>query len=280
MSGLGVPLSLLARFIEKVVLDTTGLVQLRHAFHAGGLYYCFNAVMTHVACFVAAVLYSVSSTVVALDHKSDNATGGHHTGANATNITAANNNETLPANDTAAENGGKIDDFTLFATIMTLSAVSTIAFVSLLLTMKRQYVRTFVSMQTGCAFSRSHFLDHDGDDARRAHIFYCNRWHWRSIRDVVRQWVLSAYATWLQLNPAWLTHALRTMIPGDFMPAPLVQQLDAQAPGGRRRTLENIGALRRVSLAFAGPDDTAGSSAMSASGTGSQGAAAASDSQA
>ena len=36
----------------------------------------------------------------------------------------------------------------------------------------------------------------------------------------------------------------------DLIPAPVVQQLHAQAPGGRRRTIETMGALRRVSLAF------------------------------
>jgi hypothetical protein len=72
---------------------------------------------------------------------------------------------------------------------------------------------------------------------------------WQSIRELVRQWALGAYATWAQLSPAWLTDALRALIPDDFMPAPVVQQLDAQAPGGRRRTLANMGTLRPMSLA-------------------------------
>ncbi len=95
-----------------------------------------------------------------------------------------------------------------------------IAFVGLLLTMKREYVGTFVSTQSGGAFSRSHFLDHPGDDARRINIFLSNERHWRSIRDLVRQWVLGAYETWLQLRPVWLTNALRQLIPGDFLPTP------------------------------------------------------------
>ena len=66
--------------------------------------------------------------------------------------------------------------------------------------------------------------------------------------------MLGAYATWVQLSPVWLNDALRALIPDDFMPAPVVQQLDAQAPGGRRRTLETMGALRRISLAFSGVD--------------------------
>ena len=64
-----------------------------------------------------------------------------------------------------------------------------------------------------------------------------------------------AYATWLLLSPAWLNDALRALIPDDFMPAPAVQQLDAQAPGGRRHTVENMGTLRRVSLALTGAEE-------------------------
>ena len=226
--GLGVPLSFLMRFFEKVILDSTGLVHLRHPCHAGGFYYCFNAVMTHVACFVAAALYSTHSTGIHIDRASYIATSANYTGANA--------DSRLPTDDTAADYAGKIDGFTLFATVGTLSAVWIIAFASLLLTMKREYVGTFVSMQTGWAFSQSYFLDNVGDDSRRIRIFYGNHRQWRSIRDLVRQWVLGAYATWLLLSPAWLSDALRSLIPDDFLPAPVVQQRNAQTPDGRRPT--------------------------------------------
>jgi DNA topoisomerase-1 len=58
----------------------------------------------------------------------------------------------------------------LITVIGTLSAVYAIAFVGLLLTMKREYVGTFVSTQTGCAYAQSHFLDNEGKDAKRASI--------------------------------------------------------------------------------------------------------------
>ena len=255
LTGLGIPLSVVFRFVEKLLLDSTGMVHLRHPFYAGGFYCCFNAMMTHLACFVAAALYSTHYTGTALDDESYISTGGNYT-AN-TNTTVASATGVLAANGTAADYAGarsnKIDDFTLFATIVTLSAVWAVAAIGLLLTMNREYIGTFVSLQTGCAFSRAHFLDHVGDDARRINIFFANEPQWRSIRDLVRQWVLGAYATWLLLSPAWLNNAVRAMIPDDFMP---VQQLDAQALG-RRRSLANMGALRRVSLAFVGADATA-----------------------
>ena len=255
--GLGVPLSLLGRFVFKVVLDCTGFLQFRHPHAAGGFYYCFNALTMHMACFVAAALYSAYATGIAPDDESHSAAGGNYTGANTTNTTAANNSAPLPANATAGALSGKIDNFTLFATIITLSVVWIIASVGLLLTMNRKYAVTFLSLQTGCAYSRGVFLNNPGDDARRVEIFFLNERHWRSIRDLVRQWVLGAYAVWLQLRPAWLNDALRVMIPDDFMPSPVVQQLNAQAPGGRRPTLADMGPLRRMSMAFSVADDTA-----------------------
>jgi hypothetical protein len=121
--------------------------------------------------------------------------------------------------------------------------------VGLLLTIKREYLHTFVSLQTGYSFSQSYFLDNQGNNTRRVIIFFCNERHWHAIRDRVRQWVLSMYATWQALMPAFFTADLQARIPDDFMPAQVVQDLNAQSRAGRRPTLQNMGLLRRMSHA-------------------------------
>ena len=143
----------------------------------------------------------------------------------------------------------KIGDLPLFATVGALAAVWLIAVVGLSLTIKREYRHTFLSMQTGYAYSQSYFLDNQGNDAKRVLIFFCNERHWRAIRDRVRQWVLSVYATWQALMPAFFTADLQARIPDDFMPAQAVQDLDAQSSDGRRPTLKNMGLVRRMSHA-------------------------------
>jgi hypothetical protein len=90
-------------------------------------------------------------------------------------------------------------------------------------------------------------LDNQGNDAKRVLIFFCNERRWQAIRDRVRQWVLSVYATWQALMPAFFTADLQARIPDDFMPAQVVQDLDAQSRDGRRPTVQNMGLLRRVS---------------------------------
>jgi hypothetical protein len=148
----------------------------------------------------------------------------------------------------------KIDDLKLFATLGTLAVVWLVAVIALALTIKREYLQTFVSPQTGCADVQSYFLDSDEDVARRVIIFFCNERKWWVIRNLVQKWVLSMYSAWKALMPAWLTEDLQARIPDDFMPAEVVHDLNAQAPNGRRPTVQSIGMLRRVSQAAAVDD--------------------------
>jgi hypothetical protein len=145
----------------------------------------------------------------------------------------------------------QVDDFPLFLTVGMLAGLWLVAVISLALTINRKYLHTFVSLQTGCAFAQSYFLDSEGDDARRIQIFFSNARKWLSIRDRVRQWVLIVYAAWKALMPLWFTTDLQARIPDDFMPAHMVLDLNAQAPEGRRPTVQNMGLLRRVSHAAA-----------------------------
>ena len=135
----------------------------------------------------------------------------------------------------------KIGDLPLFATVGVLAALWLVAIVGLSLTIKPEYLHTFVSLQTGYAATQSIFLDNQGNDAKRVNIFYKNERHWQAIRDRVRQWVLSVYASWQALMPAFFTADLQARIPDDFLPAQAVRDLDTQSPEGRRPTLQNMG---------------------------------------
>jgi hypothetical protein len=146
-------------------------------------------------------------------------------------------------------NASKIGDLPLFTIVVTLALALLVAVAGLSLTIKREYLRTFVSLQTGCAYAQSYFLDNEGDDAKRVEIFFFNERQWRAIRDRVREWVLGVYAVWKALMPSWFTTDLQARIPDELMPAQVVHDLNAQAPGGRRPTLQNMGLLRRVSHA-------------------------------
>jgi hypothetical protein len=55
---IGVPVSLLARFMAKIATDFSGFVQARHPLELGGIYFLVNALMSVASWFVAAALYS------------------------------------------------------------------------------------------------------------------------------------------------------------------------------------------------------------------------------
>jgi hypothetical protein len=82
----------------------------------------------------------------------------------------------------------KISGPFLYGTVGALVAVWLVAFCAFLLIMKRNYVHTFVSLQSGSDYIISYFRD-NLDEARRIEIFYCNEHMWESIRPAVRTWV-------------------------------------------------------------------------------------------
>ncbi len=229
----------------------------------GGIYFFVNALTNVLSWLVAAALYSLYypagaaepaycvnvSTVVSMVNYSANVTGANSTGAPLL-LHATEGTHSLHATADAAGvnmHARKIGDFPLFTIVVTLALALLVAVVGLALTIKREYLRTFVSLQTGCAHAQSYFLDNEGDDTARIEIFFCNERQWQAIRTRVREWVLGAYAAWKALMPSWFTTDLQARIPDEFMLAQFVHELNAQAPGGRRPTLQNMGLLRRVS---------------------------------
>ena len=247
-------------------------VQLRDPLELGGIYFFVNLLKSVASWFVAAALYSryfVTGTtelglVAGMNASAAyysgflNSTGANSTAANATGAISAFAPRRFQASHAsgasatatgAIMHASKIGDLPLFATVGALAAVWVVAIVGLSLTIKPEYLHTFVSLQTGYADTQSIFLDHQGNDARRVRIFFHNERHWQAIRDRVRQWVLSAYATWQALMPAFFTADLQARIPDDFLPVQAVRDLNAQSPDGRRPTLQNMGLVRRMSHA-------------------------------
>ncbi len=82
----------------------------------------------------------------------------------------------------------KISGPFLYGTVGALVAVWLVAFSAFLLIIKRQYVHTFVSLQSGSDYIISYFRDNI-DEARRIVIFYNNERMWESIRPAVKAWV-------------------------------------------------------------------------------------------
>jgi hypothetical protein len=82
----------------------------------------------------------------------------------------------------------KISGPFLYGTVGVLAAVWLVAFCAFLLIIKREYVHSFVSLQSGSDYVISYFRD-NVDEAQRKRIFYNNELMWQSIRPAARAWV-------------------------------------------------------------------------------------------
>jgi hypothetical protein len=82
----------------------------------------------------------------------------------------------------------KISGPFLYGTVGALAAVWLVAFCAFSLIIKREYVHTFVSLQSGSDHVISYFRD-NVDEAQRKQIFYNNELMWQSIRPAARAWV-------------------------------------------------------------------------------------------
>jgi hypothetical protein len=126
-----------------------------------------------------------------------------------------------------------------------------------MLTIKRTYIGTFLSLETGHSYAVRFFNEAEGDDARRIKIFNFSPPLWSEIRGDVKAWTLDNYARWKAEKPYWFTAGLVQRLPDDFMPPADVLALDAQAPGGKRKSLANMGPRKRLRSALLTPAEDA-----------------------
>ena len=159
----------------------------------------------------------------------------------------------------------KVAAITLFTVVGTIAAVWAIAFGAMLLTMDRKYVRTFFSTQTGRDVVMAFFLDNDGNEERRAHIFYKNEELWRPIRPQVQAWLRSRFRVWRRTKPVWFTAALLASIPTEMLPPRDAARL-ATAQGGRRSTIHDDGASLAWRLSLSVPSGSAAESTPAVAG--------------
>ena len=70
------------------------------------------------------------------------------------------------------------------------------------------------------------------------------------------------YGRWKADKPFWFTVGLIQRLPDDFMPPADVLVLDAQAPGGKRKSLANMGPRKRLRSALLQPAEDAAGAAL------------------
>jgi hypothetical protein len=207
-SVFGLFVSLLGRFVVKVLVDYTGVLQFRAAVDLGGIYWSWSMFQAVIFSFAAAALY--------LREVDDAGEGG---GAVASNST------------TYSEGGSALQGDAVWWLVSSTTITWLLSFAGLLMLMKREYWQTFLSFETGSELVIAAFLKGRSEE-RKGDIFTNNKKMWLPIREDVKVWTLANWWKWKREKPAWLTEGLVGKIPDDMIP----KEEDRKALEGARKS--------------------------------------------
>jgi hypothetical protein len=187
----GAFMTILCRGISKVVVDFTGIVQLRHPNELGGFMYTFSLLTSVVGLCVA--LYE--------DEGHQNSDGGDFDGDGSDDVDVD-----LRALEMTRLGGGIAIASALFF------------FGTMVKLMKSEYRNSFFSAVTGPEMTCSQFLDSTDDFTKADAIFHNNVHHWITIEDDAAHWVDENWDRWRDEQPDWLTDDMKKLIPIDWIP--------------------------------------------------------------
>lgn len=179
---------------------------MRNPYEMGGIYFSFNMVSSQASCWVAASLYSVY-------YDADEY---------------------------------KISDYSTYEFIGFLQALWIVTLLMFLKKIKRDFLKSFYSTQTGRQNAMSLFLDHENDESK-AKVFLNHEDLWSDIRDEVKVYMLLNWARWEAEKPLWFSENFKATVPDEFIPKVALDALSKQGGGLRRRSSAGLVAKFEIS---------------------------------
>jgi hypothetical protein len=151
-----------------------------------------------------------------------------------------------------------VEKNTAWMIIGAFSGAWLVVFCAFLCLMKREYIRTFFSLQTGNQLAQSWFLEGDSDE-KKIKILKINPHLWKSIRPQVQAFLLEKWERWEEEKPAWFDDKFMAMVDDDMMPPEALARLRRKGGGKRRRSSlgEKLGGAKREGAAPAANDEAA-----------------------
>jgi hypothetical protein len=202
--GFGVFVSFMLRCVNKVIIDWTAVVQFRHPNEVGGAYFTFSLGLTVVMGVVAALQYEkVVDDVIS----SPNSTFVE-------DVELGEDNEQLGGEESGLE------ESTVVTIMMAACAGMVVSYATLLVSVKREYLHTFISTKTSHESEQELFTKNE-DDEQRFKIFGRNRHKWEyKIGAEIMAWINERLPLWLEEPPEWFNDQKRSVIPDDFVTDP------------------------------------------------------------
>jgi hypothetical protein len=194
--GFGVFTSWMMRWIVKVIVDWTAVVQLRHPNEVGGAYFTFSLGLTVVMGVVAALQYEKVVDDVITDE----------------DVELGEHNQQLGGGE---ESG--VEESTVVTIMMAACAGMVVSYATLLVSVKREYLHTFISTKTSNGSVQELFTMNE-EEEQRFWIFQNNLHKWEhKIGADVKAWINERLPLWLEEPPEWFNVQRRSIIPDDFV---------------------------------------------------------------
>jgi hypothetical protein len=116
-----------------------------------------------------------------------------------------------------------------------LSGAWLVCFLLFLKLMKKEYRKTFLSLETGNDWAMSFFIK-GNTDAKRVKPVRLNKHKWRKIRPEVKEFVAENWERWEEEEPDWFTDVWKSRLPEDWLPATELRRQKMIGGGQRRRS--------------------------------------------
>ena len=203
--------SLCMRVVVKSLGDYTGIVQFRAPAELGGIYYSLSLLQGIIVSFVVVKMYFYNNGGIIIDEGGAEGTSGHGE--------AVENDHNFNFTDSTVLDAAAIGltEDSVMRVVGLLSLAWIASFAAMLRLMKREYLWTFVSFETGREWAMSFYLFGETDKVR-SKTLKLNRMKWLAIEDKVKAWVQANWWEWKEARPKWFTDSLIAKIPDDFIP--------------------------------------------------------------
>ncbi|GMI39514.1 hypothetical protein TrCOL_g11746 [Triparma columacea] len=190
----GCMVSAFARGFGKIIMDWTAMVQMRHPHDVGGAYFTFSLFVTITGGIIAALGYEKKVLEEVLEGDEIN----------------------------RGSEGVGLEESTVVTTMVIACVGTILSFVTLLLSMNKEYVHTFIGTKTSDKVIQEYFTDFE-EDANRFEVFNCNRYKWEyKIRPQVKSWLDERLPIWLEDEPEWFDDLKKSLIPDDCVSDPAI----------------------------------------------------------
>ncbi|GMH89319.1 hypothetical protein TrST_g955 [Triparma strigata] len=118
------------------------------------------------------------------------------------------------------EGDAKLSDDALKTILASLSALWVISVIAFFSVMKKEYIRTFYSIETTSDFNKNWFLSQgeDQDEEKSLELSLHPEVYATWGDDIIKPWTLENWSRWEEERPAWFTDKWIEGVPNRFVP--------------------------------------------------------------